>query len=539
MRERREVARAAERAVLVDDGRDAVVEQADVRREGLLADAGASGRERGDAQQHEGADDLALDLGARAGRVAADEGALEAVAQVDRDVTGREGAEAGGDAVVRLAVAGEAADDLTGAADLVEGRRGDDDRRPVARDPDDVLDGERPGTHGHGLEAGDRVLGARAGGAGAVARVGGGHPRVGAVGGRSGHGGRVAHASHWSAADVGATAPTAPSCLTPETTPYPHRPIGHVRYAEAGTRSPCWSILSQVRAAQARDGGRGAVGGGDEGGVATTGRDELVVRPRLREPTTVEHRDPVGVTHGGEPVGDRHGRPAAGELVERDLQGPLGRGVERRGRLVEDEDGRVAQDGARHGQPLLLPTAEPVAAGADHRVETVGQRGDEVGDLGRGERRPQLALSRLRSRQQQVVAHRGVDEVALLRHDADDGRQHLGVEVAHVDAVDGHAPGVRVVQPRQQPGHGRLAGPRRPDERQRRPGGDGEREPCDGLTVGAGVAQRDALDADVPAHPPGVQRHRATRAPARRARGRGTRTPVRTGPSRPPTGRRR
>ena len=121
VRERGEVAGAAERAVLVDDRRDAGVEHGDVRREGLVADAGATGGERRDAQQHEGAHDLALDLRAGAGGVRADEGALQLAAHVDGDVPGGEGAEAGGDAVVGLGVVGQAADDLAGAPDLGEG----------------------------------------------------------------------------------------------------------------------------------------------------------------------------------------------------------------------------------------------------------------------------------------------------------------------------------------------------------------------------------------------------------------------------------
>ena len=58
-------------------------------------------------QQHQGADDLALDLGAGARRVRADEGALQLGAELDRDVPGGEGAEAGGDAVVGHRVVGQ------------------------------------------------------------------------------------------------------------------------------------------------------------------------------------------------------------------------------------------------------------------------------------------------------------------------------------------------------------------------------------------------------------------------------------------------
>ena len=138
----------------MNDRRDAGVEHADVGRQGLLADPGASGREGGDAQQHQGPHDLALDLGAGAGRVRADEGALQLAAHLGGDVTGGQRPEAGGDAVVRLGVVGQATDDLAGAAHLGERLRGQGDGGAVAGDLHDLVDGEGAETDGDGLEPG-------------------------------------------------------------------------------------------------------------------------------------------------------------------------------------------------------------------------------------------------------------------------------------------------------------------------------------------------------------------------------------------------
>ena len=144
-------------------------------------------------------------------------------------------------------------------------------------------------------------------------------------------------------------------------------------------------------------------------------------------------------------------------------------------------------------------------------VESVGQGRHEVGDLGCGQRRPQLPLARLGAGEQQVVTHRGVHEVALLRDHPDDRCEHVRVEVAHVDPINRDPPGIRVVQPRQQPGDGRLARAGGPDEGQRRPGRNREREPGDGIPVGAGVAQGDALEGDRSPHGCRVERHRVRR----------------------------
>ena len=125
-----------------------------------------------------------------------------------------------------------------------------------------------------------------------------------------------------------------------------------------------------------------------------------------------------------------------GESVERLLDEPLGLRVERARRLVEDEDRRVAQDRPRDRHPLLLAAREAVAALADDGVVAVGQRRDHVVDARSGGRGFELLVGRVRLREAQVLAHRRVEEVRLLRDDADEIRQRLEAEVADVDAVD-------------------------------------------------------------------------------------------------------
>ena len=68
-----------------------------------------------------------------------------------------------------------------------------------------------------------------------------------------------------------------------------------------------------------------------------------------------------------------------GDAVERRLDLALGVDVERRGRLVEDQDRRRLEDGAGDGDALLLAAGEFQAALADLGLVAVGQRLDEVG----------------------------------------------------------------------------------------------------------------------------------------------------------------
>ena len=99
VRERREVAAAAQASVLVHDRRDAGVEQRRHRLSGDGARAGAARAQRLEPEQHERAHDLTLDERAPASGVRPDERALKLGALVVRDVLGGQRAEARGDAV--------------------------------------------------------------------------------------------------------------------------------------------------------------------------------------------------------------------------------------------------------------------------------------------------------------------------------------------------------------------------------------------------------------------------------------------------------
>ena len=69
--------------------------------------------------------------------------------------------------------------------------------------------------------------------------------------------------------------------------------------------------------------------------------------------------------HRGQAVGDDQRRAVPGELRQRLLHQPLRFGIERARRLVEQQDRRVLEDGARQRQPLALAAGEPQAAVAD------------------------------------------------------------------------------------------------------------------------------------------------------------------------------
>ena len=88
----------------------------------------------------------------------------------------------------------------------------------------------------------------------------------------------------------------------------------------------------------------------------------------LDDPAAVDDVDAVGAAHGRQAVGDQERRAAGHQPLQRLLHLRLALGVERAGRLVEQQDRRVLQEGAGDGDPLALAAGQPRAGLADQGV---------------------------------------------------------------------------------------------------------------------------------------------------------------------------
>ena len=88
--------------------------------------------------------------------------------------------------------------------------------------------------------------------------------------------------------------------------------------------------------------------------------------PVGHDPPAVEQHDPVGQADGREAVGDDQRRAPLHEDAQRRVDALLHLDVDGAGGVVEDQDGRVDQQGAGDGDPLALAARERVAALADH-----------------------------------------------------------------------------------------------------------------------------------------------------------------------------
>src|SRR2546430_3079467 len=93
----------------------------------------------------------------------------------------------------------------------------------------------------------------------------------------------------------------------------------------------------------------------------------------LDDVAVAQHHDQVSLSDGGQAVrDDERGTPCRQALETLHDEG-LGLRVERRGGLVEDQDGGVSEDGARDGEALLFALRQREPLLSHHGVVSLGQ----------------------------------------------------------------------------------------------------------------------------------------------------------------------
>jgi len=164
---------------------------------------------------------------------------------------------------------------------------------------------------------------------------------------------------------------------------------------------------------------------------------------------------------------DDERRAALHEARQRVLHLNFGCGVERGGRLVEQQNGGILQHGARDGDALALPAGKLEPGLTDQRVVAFGQRCDELmrgrvagGLLDFGIGGAGRAIG-------DVGADRVVEEKGFLRDERACGAQRTQCDVARILPVDEDAAGGRIVETRHEVEDRALAGAGRTDERDR------------------------------------------------------------------------
>src|SRR5215472_8450185 len=129
--------------------------------------------------------------------------------------------------------------------------------------------------------------------------------------------------------------------------------------------------------------------------------------------------DPAGQLERRRPVRDDQQAAPGAEGVDGAQDPALRLRVQVGGRLVQDQDRRLAQEHAGNRQALALAAAELQAVLAHQGVQPVRQASREVGKLRSLARVEDSVVVRAAVGEQQVVAERAVEQVDALRHDAE------------------------------------------------------------------------------------------------------------------------
>ena len=98
-------------------------------------------------------------------------------------------------------------------------------------------------------------------------------------------------------------------------------------------------------------------------------RHQFIESSVLDHAPMLEHEDARGIADRGEAVRDHEGGAALHHFVERGIDLGLGDGIERAGRLIENQDRRILQQRARDRQPLPLAAGQHAPALAGIGVE--------------------------------------------------------------------------------------------------------------------------------------------------------------------------
>ena len=102
----------------------------------------------------------------------------------------------------------------------------------------------------------------------------------------------------------------------------------------------------------------------------------------LHQVAVFDHNTRVTDVERAETMGNHEGRPASHDALHRFHDERLGGHINRTGRLVKNENGRVLQESARQGNALAFTAGQPHTSFAHKRVIAIGKRHNKVMRIG-------------------------------------------------------------------------------------------------------------------------------------------------------------
>ncbi len=129
-------------------------------------------------------------------------------------------------------------------------------------------------------------------------------------------------------------------------------------------------------------------------------------------------------------------------------------GVNARGRVVEDEDARLHEDGPGNRDALALPAGKREPLLANDGVVAFGQPGDEIVGVSEASGALDLLVGRVHPPVGDVVPDSVGKEEGVFEDNADVPAQVVEAQFTHIRAIDLHRSGFGFVEAREQAGDG-------------------------------------------------------------------------------------
>ena len=173
-------------------------------------------------------------------------------------------------------------------------------------------------------------------------------------------------------------------------------------------------------------------------GIRAVRGHEIVMRALLDDDTPIKHYDMVRVGRVRHAVRDhQHGCAGVGERANRLQNQRFAVRVDAAGRLVENIDGRPAQQYTGDRNALFLPAGQIRAVLRDRHIESSRLRAHEIVDMRGFQRLPQLVVGGVGAGHEQVVAQGAGEQVAVRGDDGDFAGERCCGEVADLVRFQG------------------------------------------------------------------------------------------------------
>ena len=160
------------------------------------------------------------------------------------------------------------------------------------------------------------------------------------------------------------------------------------------------------------------------------------MRSALDDLAGAQYENLVRLANRAQAMRDHEARASGHQSFERFLNQSFRRGVHAGGGFVEEQDGRILEQGASDGDALFFAHAQAHSTFADFGVELFGEFFDERCGVGGSEGGPEFLVGGVRFAEAEVVGHGAVEEEAFLGDKPDHPAEIIFGEVADILTVE-------------------------------------------------------------------------------------------------------